>query len=282
MKQMSVIRSGMLGLATLLVFTPVALHAQKQVVTVRRESPKGWVGLLITTGIGETNAAGKMVFNDYPVIESIDPGSPAEKAGLQAGDILVSINSQDFKKNPIPMDSLLQPGKKIVFRYRRDNVAKMSRLVVAECPLAKCGRTTYTVIGPDISRMQRIQTEGMLRRAASGGRVLIPAPVRVPPLDVFGTGTPSIAVAGAELTQLNEGLRELANVKGDGIFVVNVTTPSIAGDAGLRSGDIIVRVEKQLVQNPGQLIRFMLEAADNSLLIQILRKQKEQNLTLRW
>jgi S1-C subfamily serine protease len=129
--------------------------------------------------------------------------------------------------------------------------------------------------------MQRGQTEGMLRKAAAGGRVLLPTPVAVSPL-VFGTGTPSIAVAGAELTQLNEGLRELANVKGDGIFVVNVTTPSIAGDAGLRSGDIIVRVEKQLVQTPGQLIRFMLEAADNSLLIQILRKQKEQSLTLRW
>ena len=63
---------------------------------------------------------------------------------------------------------------------------------------------------------------------------------------------------------------------------MNVTVPSIAGDAGLRSGDVIVRVAKQLVQNPGQLIQLMLEAPDNSLLLQVLRKQKEQNLTLRW
>ena len=179
------------------------------------------------------------------------------------------------------MHSLLQPGKLVVFRYRRDNVAKVSRLVVAECPVGKCQRTQITLIGPDMSRMQRGQTERMLRRAAAGGRVPLPAAVSVAPL-IFGTGTPSIAVAGAELTQLNEGLRELVNVKGDGIFVVNVTVPSIAGDAGLRSGDVIVRVEKQTVQNPGQLIRFMLEAPDNSLLLQVLRKQKEQNLTLRW
>ena len=53
-----------------------------------------------------------MVFSDYPVIESIDPGSPAEKAGLQAGDILMSINSQDFRKEPIPMNSLLVPGRR--------------------------------------------------------------------------------------------------------------------------------------------------------------------------
>lgn len=275
---MRFIRQGIIGMAAALVFSPLALEAQRDPA---REAPKGWVGLLITTGIGQTNASGRMVFNDYPVIESIDPGSPAEQAGLQAGDILVSINSQDFKKNPIPMDSLLRPGKQVVFRYRRDNVARISRLVVAECPAGKCGRVQISLIGPDMSRMQRVQTEGMLRRAAAGGRVPLPAAVSVAPL-VFGTGTPSIAVAGAELTQLNEGLRELVNVKGDGIFVVNVTVPSIAGDAGLRSGDVIVRVEKQMVQNPGQLIRFMLEAPDNSLLLQVLRKQKEQNITLRW
>ena len=276
---MKFIRSGIVAVAAALTFAPLALSAQKE---PPKEMPKGWVGLLITTGIGQTDAAGKMVFNDYPVIESIDPGSPAEKAGLRAGDILISINSQDFKRNPIPMTSLLQPGKRVVFRYRRDDVPKVSRLVVAECPSGKCGRVTYSLIGPDMSRIQRGQTEVMLRRAASGGRPPLPIRVAVPPFDVFGTGTPSIAIAGAEMTQLNEGLRELVNVKGDGIFVVNVTVPSIAGDAGLRSGDVIVRVEKQLVQNPGQLIRFMLEAPDNSLLLQVLRKQKEQNLTLRW
>jgi C-terminal processing protease CtpA/Prc len=50
----------------------------------------------------------------------------------------------------------------------------------------------------------------------------------------------------------------------------------------LRPGDLIVRADKELVQNPGQLIRLMMKAEDNSLILQILRKQKEQNLTLRW
>ena len=99
---------------------------------------------------------------------------------------------------------------------------------------------------------------------------------------VFGTGTPSIGIAGAEMTQLNEGLRDFANLKGDGIFVINVTLGSPAGESGLRPGDLIVRVNKELVQNPGQLMTLMMKAEDNALLLQILRKQKEQNLTLRW
>src|SRR5678815_5289681 len=150
MQDMRLIRS--IGLAVLLAGVPLTAHAQK-------EPPKGWLGVLITTGIGEANNRGTLVFNDYPVIESIDPGSPAEKAGLMAGDVLISINKQDFKKNPIPLNSLLVPGRKVVFRYRRDNVAKQSAMIVAERPVGTSPTVKYFVIGPDPSRGQPAQPE---------------------------------------------------------------------------------------------------------------------------
>ena len=271
---MRFIRPYVIGFAALLSTAPIA-RAQNE---SSREAPKGWLGVLITTGIGQSNGSGAIVFNDYPVIESIDPGSPAEKAGLQAGDILLSINKQDFKKNPIPLNSLLVPGRSVVFRYRRDNVAKMSTLTVAMRPPGTSARRQLTIIGPD-PRMNREQVEAMARRVVT--RVPLPPAVTVAPM-YFGTGTPSVGIAGAELTQLNEGLRDFANLKGDGIFVINVTLGSPAGDSGLRPGDLIVRADKELVQNPGQLMTMMMKSEDNSLLLQILRKQKEQNLTLRW
>ena len=86
---MKFIRSVTVGLATVLALAPLNLAAQTQ-------GPKGWVGVLITTGIGEQNSSGRLVFHDYPVIESIDPGSPAERAGLLKGDVLISINAHDF------------------------------------------------------------------------------------------------------------------------------------------------------------------------------------------
>jgi S1-C subfamily serine protease len=270
MQDMRLIRS--FGLAALLATAPLTAHAQKEI-------PRGWLGVLITTGIGQPNERGALVFNDYPVIESIDPGSPAEKAGLMAGDILISINSQDFKKNPIPLNALLVPGQKVMFRYKRDNVLRKMSMTVAERPAGTSPRIQLSIIGPDPVRGPRAATEDMMR--SIGTRVPVSPSVSIAPL-VFGTGTPSIAVAGAELTRLNEGLREAMNLKSDGILVVNVVMPSIAGDAGLRSGDVITRVEKELVQNPGQLIRMMMQATNNSLLLQILRKQKEQNITLRW
>lgn len=268
-------RSRLIGLVAMLAIAPVSMHAQAQ---AQNDRPRGWLGVLITTGIGQSNGSGALVFNDYPVIESIDPGSPAEKAGLQAGDVLISINAQDFKKNPIPMNSLLVPGQRVMFRYLRDNVARMSSMTVAMRPAGTSPRLQLSIIGPD-PKLAREQVEGMARRVAT--RVPVPASVTVAPM-VFGTGTPSIGIAGAELTQLNDGLRDFANLKGDGIFVINVTLGSPAGDSGLRPGDLIVRADKELVQNPGQLIRLMMAAQDNSLLLQILRKQKSQTLTLRW
>jgi serine protease Do len=272
MQEMRHTRSYALALAALLALAPQMAQAQG-------DSPKGWVGLLITTGIGQSDSSGRMVFHDYPVIESIDPGSPAEKAGLQAGDILISINRQDFRRNPIPMNSLLVPGQKIVFRYRRDNVAKTSSLVVAERPAGTSRRVELQIIGPDPST-RRAETEETMNRRATA-RMSLPPMVSISPI-AFGTGVPSIAIAGAELTRLNDGLRDVLKVKGNGLFVINVVLGTPAEAAGLKSGDVIVRAAQELISNPGQLIRLMESAENNSLVLQVLRKQRAQTLTLRW
>ena len=277
---MKFIRPLTLGLAAAAAFAPLNAGAQNEPA---RQAPKGWVGVLITTGIGEQNSSGRLLFHDYPVIESIDPGSPAERAGLLKGDVLISINSQDFKTNPIPMNELLVPGRTIVFRYRRDDVERLSKLTVAERPAGTSRRIEISLIpplrSPDDNR--RVAEEGVRERIFLKTRVPVSPNVSMAPL-LFGTGPMSIGVAGAELTQLNEGLREFANIRGNGIFVINVPAGSLAGAAGLRSGDVIVRVEKQLVETPGQLIRLMEEARESALRLQILRKQKLQTLTLRW
>jgi len=249
----------------------------------QREAVRGWVGVAYTTSIGQTDRTGAMVFKDYPVIESIDPGSPAERAGLLAGDILISINKQDFKRNPIPMGSLLVPGQKVVFRYRRNDVAKMTTLTVAERPAGTSPRLQVSIIGPAPSPrgVERANSDLPTMRVRVNERIPVAPSMSIAPL-VFGTGTPSIAIAGAELTQLNEGLRKALKVKGDGLFVINVALGSPAGESGLESGDIILRAEKQLLKNPGELYRLIELAQDNSLLLQILRNQKARNVTLRW
>lgn len=262
------------GLVAVAAFAPAGALAQ---------GAKGWVGVVITTGIGTMGESGSMVFTEYPTIESIDPGSPAERAGLQAGDILISINAQDFKRNPIPMTSLLVPGQRIVFRYRRNDAARTASLTVGERPLESKQYVTLQIIGPapvQGSASQRSRTETLLNR-----NVVVESPrhpmVSIAPL-VVGSGAPTLRIVGAELTQLNADLRDVLKVKGDGIFVINVAIGTPAGAAGLKSGDVIVEAGNEAIQNPGELIRLMRLSAENSLMLRIVRKQKAQNLTLRW
>ena len=264
-------RSFALWLVALVAAIPAFAEAQ---------APKGWVGVVITTGIGTVGESGTMTFSDYPTIESIDPGSPAEKAGLQAGDVLISINSQDFRKNPIPMGSMLVPGQKIVFRYKRNDLSKTASLVVIERPVEAKAYVQFQLIGPapsQVTATQKARTETLLNRNVTSREPLI----SIAPL-VVGAGSPTLRIVGAELTQLDADLRDVLKVKGDGVFVIKVAMGTPAGEAGLKSGDVIVRAANEAIQNPGELIRLMRSASDNSLILRILRKQKAQDLTLRW
>jgi hypothetical protein len=195
--------------------------------------------------------------------------------------MIISLNAQDLRKSPIPMQSMLVPGQRIVFRYKRDDRTRKSTIVVAERPYGTAGHVVLDLIGPAPRRVLRgtpeAQTEVIRQRVSDRG--LMPA-VTVPM--IFGNGTPSIGVAGAELTQLNDGLREVLNVKGEGVFVINVALGTPAGESGLRSGDVIIRAEKEFLRNPGQLIRLMHSANNNALLLHVMRKQKPHTVTLRW
>jgi serine protease Do len=252
--------------------------------SARAQQPqaKGWVGVVITTGIGTMNEAGALVFTEYPTIESIDPGSPAEKAGLRAGDVLISINKQDFRRNPIPMSSLLVPGQKIVFQYRRGDAAKTLSLNVLERPSEAKQYTKFEVIEslPRKTPAQRREAETLFDNKRVMIRTREPL-VSVPPL-IIRPGSVTLNIVGADMTDLNADLREALKLKGDGVFIINVVGGSPAGAAGLKSGDVIFEANKQPIQNPGELIGLMRATLENTLMIRVMRQQKPQTLTLRW
>jgi len=70
----------------------------------------------------------------------------------------------------------------------------------------------------------------------------------------------------------------------DGNLGYDPTATELLGDA-CRALGILAEIDPAAVVTSGavpRLIELMMQAKDNSLLLQILRKQKEQNITLRW
>jgi serine protease Do len=270
MHAMKLTRTFTVGLFAALSAAPVAARAQNQ-------QSKGWVGIVITSGIGQTDRVGSMVFSDYPVIESIEPGSPAERAGLMTGDIVMSINSQDLRKNPVPPPAMLEPGQKVTFRFKRNDTMKTATILVEPRPEGNPQTFRLSIIGP---------VPGPERERADVGatqRVMIRRPmVEINPL-ATPTAVPSIVIAGALMTQLSEDMREAMSVKGNGVFVINVRTDSPAGEAGLKGGDVILKADRQAVDNPGELLRIMRANAEIAAVrLELIRKKQPRVITLRW
>ena len=261
-------------------------HAQEPVSTRRetqREAIRGWVGVAYTTSMAQMDRDGTMIFKAYPVIESIEPNSPAEKAGLEAGDTIIAMNAQDLKKSPLPMAAMIQPGRRVVFRYKRNDVVRDVTVTVAPRPVGnneKLQVTLYGTEGPAVDPSATVMLRSEKANAEMRSRMASPM-AALPPL-AFGFGPRSLAVAGAEITALNAGLKALVGLNAPGIFVVNVALGTPASESGLKPADVILRADSSLVADPGDLIRVLRESNGTSIRLKIFRNKKPQTITLRW
>jgi hypothetical protein len=68
---------------------------------------------------------------EYPVVEAVDPGSPAARAGVQAGDTLVAFNSIDLRARAVSYPALLLPGTTLRLHLRRAGDVRVRAVVVA-------------------------------------------------------------------------------------------------------------------------------------------------------
>ena len=86
-----------------------------------------------------------LVIPSYPVIESVQPGSPAELAGLRPGDMLVLQEGMDVVAHPV--ERPLLAGETVHFVVRRDG---------AEVPITVVlGRWDPAQETPDVTRTCR-------------------------------------------------------------------------------------------------------------------------------
>ena len=97
----------------------------------------GWIGIVVSgapTQIRVENSEMFMRYLLYPQIVSVDPTSPAQRAGLAPGDTLMAYNGRDVRADEISMTRLLVPKSTVKVRVRRDGKVKDLPVVVADAP----------------------------------------------------------------------------------------------------------------------------------------------------
>jgi serine protease Do len=238
--------------ATFVALAPSVACAQH--TRTSTSSPSGWVGIsVIQKGSGDGNAGIEM---QYPIVASVEPGSPAQTAGLVAGDTILAYNDIDAHTDPMAMRRFLRPGEQLTLKVRRNGVR--------EVPLTVAKRSQKNTFRVSVNAQEVVSNA-------------IPSVIRI------GEPVPNATpFAGARIAQLNAGLANVLNVSEEGVLIVDVApnTPALA--SGLEPGDIILRANNVAVPTAADLVRAVHAAPDHTVQLDVLRKGKPQKITLKW
>jgi serine protease Do len=209
------------------------------------------------------------------LIDEVRPDSPADKAGVKRGDIVVEFDGERVR-SARQFSRLVQettPGRTVKATLIRD------------------GRRTDVQITPDDERRGDVMISGDFGDYMRDlGRDLGRLGDRLPMFDFnFDRDLPGIASGRRLGVTVNELTSQLADHFGvrDGVLVTSVTEGSPASRAGLTAGDVITSIDGQRVGSREDLLRALREADRDSrsgtagsvdLTIGIVRDKKESTL----
>lgn len=266
--------------------------------------PEGWMGINFNGAyLVDLSRDGAQLtrFKGYPAIESVEPNSPAEKAGVRRGDLLLALAGRDLSDAEVVFRELLKPGERLPLRLKRGLETKTVTVVIEPRPadfqvpcaweddviasaLAPMSPGSFRLrIGPEgtfprVSAFEFESKPGQLPRIAAEA----PEPGARAVFVYSGPGSGGFWAAGAQLAPLNEGLATLAGVN-QGVLVVDVAKRSPAALSGLRGGDVIVSADGQAVSSPLILRRLIIDRADTKeLKLGVWRLKKSEVVVLRW
>ncbi|HWC63625.1 MAG TPA: Do family serine endopeptidase [Rhizomicrobium sp.] len=191
---------------------------------------RGWIGVRIQGVSEEVAEAMHLPGTQGALIAGVTPGSPAAKAGLNAGDLVTGFDSKpitDFR-NLSRVVAATPAGKTV-----NVDVLRGGRKVSVHMVVAKLDETTPDKPG----------------KAPSAPKL----PGKGPAKPQSNNGPPSkLSQLGLSLGALDGAARAKFKLPGnvEGVVVSEVSPDSPAADKNIRPGDVIIEVQNQKVKSP--------------------------------
>jgi hypothetical protein len=259
-----------------------------------RNVPRGWLGF---------NAQGPSLFDGervtyfaYPQILSVDPASPADRAGIIPGDVLVAFNGTDVFGHEFDLSRLIVPDKKVSVTIRRDGEMKEFPLDIVRVPQGVFDRRMAFRLpvppgSPEEMAFVHVEPDGE-GVSRGGGRVAAGARGATTERMIIARGGPMSAggyvvigqhaILGADVSTVSPELARALKLD-KGVLVNAVPDASPAYKSGLRVGDVIIsssgRPVATLVQLQDDIINHF---AERSVLLHVMRDRKPTKITVTW
>lgn len=218
-------------------------------------SARGWFGMAFTCSEctiepRTESQAPVWTFAEPPQVYRIEPGAPAEKAGLLPGDVLLRIDG-------LALDSdaggkrfgQVEPGEKVRWTVKRGATKREIVVVAAERPgMASARRTRESMrdreqqlarVGEQLARLHEIEDIGQMRRAIEQARAQL-AQLQVE--RAFRVTTPARVRTSAQPLRYSGNIG-CSNVDVRGVGAVNVTVSQDGDEIVITTGDATVRVK---------------------------------------
>jgi serine protease Do len=206
-------------------------------------------------------------------VKSIDNDGPAAKAGIKEGDVVLEYNGQRVEGTEqfVRLVRETPPGRQVRLLISRDG-------------------NTQTVTLETGTRTSHFVATG------EGFHFDVPAPPVPPMAPMLPDGerwwrgmTPDLpsgnmswrsGALGIESESLTAQLAQFFGVK-EGVLVRSVNKNSPAEKAGIKAGDVIVKIGGNAVQSPRDISRELRAARDKSdVSVTLVRNQKEMTVTV--
>jgi len=195
-------------------------------------------------------------------VTCVDDDSPASKAGLKTGDVVLEYNGER-----------VQGGEQFVRLVRETPPGHAAALLVVR-------NGAHQTLTATIAQRQ----PAALAFELDGDNLAMAMPPMPPMQPLPGIRMPDVPRAfmtwrspalGIESESLNTQLAEFFGVK-DGVLVRSVTKDSTAEKSGFKAGDVIVKVGGEKVTTPREISSILQASrAKKTLPVTVIRHQKE-------
>jgi serine protease Do len=203
-------------------------------------------------------------------------GEAAEKAGIKKYDVIQYFNDQKVRRPDDLSEAVraAKPGSNATIKLVRDGKSMSLNAKLGEAK--RHGYLLYGDHGKQFKRFNKHKDHGksFSYRFKDGHKDGLREHLKI---KRFGG-----AFLGVNLSPLSEGLGSYFGVKADGgALIMKVEKDSPAAKAGLKDGDVIMKMGDKAISNPKDVVKFLTKKKDGEKIdVHVMRSKKKKSFNV--